>query len=119
MVLSLSKVSVGSVLKEGDPLVELATMNSPVQAEIQIGARDVGFVRPGDEATIKFDAFQFVEHGAATGRLLGTKQLPADGVEGISAIARNGRVLLAKLSKSQDYHVLDVDSGKLLGKFVS
>lgn len=67
MVLALAKVSVGSVLKEGDTLMTLAPMNAPVEAEIQVASRDVGFIRPGDPATIKIDAFNFAEHGTVEG----------------------------------------------------
>jgi HlyD family secretion protein len=70
VVLSLAKLSVGSVLKEGDALVTLASLKSPVEAEIDVAARDVGFVRAGDPVTIKFDAYQFVEHGSASGKVL-------------------------------------------------
>lgn len=69
VVLKLAKLSVGSVLKQGDPLIDLAPLHSPVEAEVHIAARDVGFVRPGDLATIKLDAYNFVEHGAAEGRV--------------------------------------------------
>ena len=67
MVLKLAKLSVGSVLKEGDPLFSLAPLRTPVEAEVHILARDVGFLRPGDAATVKLDAFHFVEHGTASG----------------------------------------------------
>ncbi len=68
MVLALPKgVSVGSVLKEGDTLMTLAPMNAPVEAEIQVLSRDVGFVRVGDPVTIKIDAFNFSEHGTVEG----------------------------------------------------
>jgi HlyD family secretion protein len=67
VVLKLAKLSVGSVLKQGDPLVNLAPLKSPIEAEVHIAARDVGFVRPGDASTLKLDAFNFVEHGTAEG----------------------------------------------------
>jgi HlyD family secretion protein len=67
VVLTLAKLSVGSVLKEGDPFITLAPMRSPVEAEVHIAARDVGFVRAGDPATLKLDPFNFVEHGTAAG----------------------------------------------------
>ena len=67
MVLKLAKLSVGSVLKEGDPLFSLAPLRTPVEAEVHILARDIGFVRAGDPATVKLDAFHFVEHGTASG----------------------------------------------------
>jgi HlyD family secretion protein len=67
VVLKLAKLSVGSVLKEGDPLVTLAPLHSPIEAEVRIPTREIGFVRPGDSATVKFDPFNFVEHGTASG----------------------------------------------------
>jgi hemolysin D len=69
VVLKLAKLSVGSVLKEGDPLITLAPMRSPVEAEVHILTRDVGFCRPGDRVTLKLDPFHFVEHGTASGML--------------------------------------------------
>jgi len=67
VVLKLAKLSVGSVLKDGDPFITLAPLRSPVESEVHIASRDIGFVRPGDSATVKLDAFSFVEHGTATG----------------------------------------------------
>ena len=67
VVLKLAKLSVGSVLKEGDPFITLAPMRSPFEAEVHIVTRDIGFVRPGDSATLKLEAFSFVEHGTVAG----------------------------------------------------
>jgi len=69
VVLKLAKLSVGSVLKQGDPFINLAPLRSPIEAEVHILARDVGFVRPDDAATIKLDAFNFVEHGTVEGNV--------------------------------------------------
>jgi len=69
VVLKLAKLSVGSVLKEADPFINLAPLRSPVEAEVHIDTRDVGFIRPGDEASIKLTAFNFVEHGMAQGKV--------------------------------------------------
>lgn len=67
VVLRLAKLSVGSVLKEGDPLIYLAPLHSPVEAEVHIRSRDVGFIRAGDPVKIKLDAYDFVAHGMADG----------------------------------------------------
>ena len=69
VVLKMAKLSVGSVLKEGDALVYLAPLRSPVEVEARIHSRDVGFIRPGDPVRIKLDAFNFIEHGMADGTL--------------------------------------------------
>src|SRR5207302_7220679 len=69
VILKMAKLSVGSVLKEGDPLFYLAPLGSPVEAEVHIATRDVGFIRPGDPVMVKLDAFNFIEHGMAEGTL--------------------------------------------------
>lgn len=70
VVLSVAKLSVGSVLREGDVLLTLAPLSKPVEAEVKIATSDIGFVRAGDPVTIKVDAFDFMAHGRALGRLL-------------------------------------------------
>ncbi len=67
MVLSVSKLSNGSVLKEGDELMTLSPTDTPLECEVQILARDVGFVRPGDKVVIKVDSLNYFEHGTALG----------------------------------------------------
>jgi HlyD family secretion protein len=69
IVLRIPKVSVGSVVKTGDHFMTLALMTVPIEAEISVLPRDIGFVRKGDEVTLKLDAYEFVEHGTATGRV--------------------------------------------------
>ena len=67
VVLNMAKRSVGSVLNPGDPFISLAPLRSPVEAEVHMLARDVGFVRAGDPVKIKLDAFSYIEHGMADG----------------------------------------------------
>ena len=67
IVLTVAKLSAGSVLKEGDTLYTLMPVNTPLEAEIHLAARDVAFVRPGDRCISKLDAFNFAEHGTAEG----------------------------------------------------
>jgi hemolysin D len=69
MVLTLAKLSVGSVLKGGDTLLTLTPMSAPLEAEAQVLSRDVGFIRPGDSVTMKIDAFNFAEHGTVEGKV--------------------------------------------------
>ena len=69
VVLTLAKLSVGSVLKEGDALFTLMPLDTPLEAEVRIASRDVGFLRDGDRCTMKIDAFNFIEHGTAQGKV--------------------------------------------------
>jgi hemolysin D len=67
VVLTMTKLSVGSILRSGDQLMTLAPLSAPLAAEARISARDVGFIRVGDPATLKIDAFNYTEHGVAEG----------------------------------------------------
>ena len=67
VVLQMAKLSVGSVIKEGEPLIYLAPLNSPVEAEARITPQDVGFIRVGDPVKVKLDTFNFIEHGMVSG----------------------------------------------------
>ena len=69
VVLTVAKLSVGSILKEGDTLFTLMPVSTPLEAEIRIASRDIGFLRPGDRCVIKVDAFNYMEHGTAEGRV--------------------------------------------------
>src|SRR5207237_874127 len=69
VVLTMAKLSVGSVLKQGDPFITLMPLKTRLDAEVKIASRDVGFVRPGDHCTLKIDAFNFAEHGTAEGKI--------------------------------------------------
>jgi HlyD family secretion protein len=69
IVLSIAKLSVGSVLQPGDKLITAMPVNEPVVAELKVSTRDIGFVRVGDPVTLKIDAFSYVEHGTAVGKV--------------------------------------------------
>jgi hemolysin D len=69
VVLTVAKLSVGSVLKEGDTLFTVMPVNTPVEAEIRIASRDVGFLRSGDRCVLKIEAFNYMEHGTAEGSI--------------------------------------------------
>ena len=69
IILTAAKASVGSVLREGELIYSATPLNGPLVAEVHILARDIGFVRAGDRATLKIDAFSFTEHGTAEGRV--------------------------------------------------
>ena len=69
VVLTMAKLSVGSVLKEGDAIFTLMPLKTAVEAETHIASRDVGFIRVGDRCVLKIEAFNFAEHGTAEGRV--------------------------------------------------
>ncbi|RLJ64731.1 HlyD family type I secretion periplasmic adaptor subunit [Sulfurisoma sediminicola] len=69
VVLDVAKRSIGSVVREAEPLVTLVALDAPLEAEVQIDATDVGFVKTGDAVRVKIDAFPFQKHGTLPGRV--------------------------------------------------
>ncbi len=69
VVLDIAKLSQGSVAREAEPLFTLVPIGAELEAEVQIDSLDVGYVKVGDVAHVKFDAFPFQRHGAMPGAL--------------------------------------------------
>jgi len=64
VVLEVAKLSPGSVAREAETFFTLVPTGGTMEAEVQIDAVDVGYVKVGDKAEIKFDAFPFQKHGS-------------------------------------------------------
>jgi HlyD family type I secretion membrane fusion protein len=79
IVLTVAKVSVGSVMQSGDQFVTLVPMASPLEIEARIAGADAGYVHEGQKVTIKFDTFPYVQYGTAEGRV---RTLSADSFVG-------------------------------------
>lgn len=66
-VLTVAKVSVGSVLQPGQEFITLVPVDAPLEVEANIAGHDDGFVHIGDPVAIKFDTFPFTQYGMAKG----------------------------------------------------
>jgi HlyD family type I secretion membrane fusion protein len=69
VVQQIAKLSVGSVLSEAVPLFTLVPIDAPLQVEVAIDARDIGFVRDGDPVSIKVEAYNYLRHGTVQGHI--------------------------------------------------
>ena len=66
-VMTISKVSVGSVLNPGQQFITLVPTDAPLEVEANIAGTDDGNVSVGDPVDIKFDTFQYSRYGLAHG----------------------------------------------------
>jgi HlyD family secretion protein len=66
-VMSISKVSVGSVLNPGQQFITLVPTDAPLEIEANIAGADDGNVSVGDPVDVKFDTFQYSRYGLAHG----------------------------------------------------
>ncbi|MBI5920078.1 MAG: HlyD family type I secretion periplasmic adaptor subunit [Betaproteobacteria bacterium] len=69
VVLEMAKLSQGSVARGGEPMFTLVPIASDLEAEVQVDALDVGYVKLGDVAQLKFDAFPYQRHGGITAKV--------------------------------------------------
>jgi HlyD family type I secretion membrane fusion protein len=74
IVLKIGKVSTGSVATGGgalsqqqDPLFTLVPLDAPMEADVNVRAEDIGFIRVGDPVQLKLDAYRYMQHGTAKG----------------------------------------------------
>lgn len=84
VVLDLAQRSIGSVVREAEPVVTLVPLNVPLEAEVSVNARDIGRISENEPVRIKFDAFPFQKYGTGTGsiRTISRDAYPADGQDG-------------------------------------
>jgi hemolysin D len=66
-VMTVSKVSVGSVLNPGQQFITLVPADAPLEVEANIAGTDDGYVTVGDTVDIKFDTFPYARYGMAHG----------------------------------------------------
>jgi hemolysin D len=67
VVLKIPDLSQGGIAADSEPLFSLIPLNAPIEVDVAIDAKDSGFIRVGDVARIKLDAYRFMEHGMAEG----------------------------------------------------
>ncbi len=66
-VLTVAKVSVGSVLQAGQEFISLVPSDAPLEVEADILGTDAGYVQVGDPVALKFDTLPFTQYGMAYG----------------------------------------------------
>ena len=69
VVLEIAKLSQGSVVQGAEKLFTLVPLGAELEAEVQIDSLDVGYVKVGDMAHVKLDAYPFQQHGALDAKL--------------------------------------------------
>jgi hemolysin D len=64
---ALAVSSLGQVVTSGQPLLTIVPSNDPVEIKAMIANQDIGFVKTGEPAVVKVDAFPFTRYGTIAG----------------------------------------------------
>ena len=67
IVLKLAERSVGSIIQQAEHFMVLVPQGTVLEAQVDVSSRDIGRIRTGDSARIKFDAFPFQRHDTLPG----------------------------------------------------
>jgi HlyD family secretion protein len=94
VVLDMARRSVGSVLREAEPLMTLMPSSAKLIAEVLVSSSDVGYPKAGDEVVVKVDAFPYQRHGTLKGRLLsiGEESFSSNGAASDAGMGAGPRV---------------------------
>ena len=68
-VQSLEVHTVGGVVEAAKPLMTVIPARGALEVQAKVLNKDVGFVRAGQEAAVKLEAFSFTRYGAVPGRV--------------------------------------------------
>ena len=83
----LAVTTIGQVVTTGQQLMVIAPSGGPLQVEALVANLDIGFVKLGQDAVIKVDAFPFTRFGALKGKVVGIAQEAVNETEAKRALA--------------------------------
>ena len=63
-VLSVAKVSPGSVMQSGEQLITLVPADAPLEAEVNVPGSEAGYVHPGNAVTLKLETLPYTHYGS-------------------------------------------------------
>lgn len=70
MVLSLNISNSGEVVQPGQTIAELAPQNAPLVLETVLPTQEAGFIKVGNTAKVKFDAYPYQDYGVIMGKVI-------------------------------------------------
>ena len=62
--------TVGGVVQPGKEVLEIVPLDDALVLEVQITPRDIAFLHPGQEAVVKFTAYDYAIYGGLTADLI-------------------------------------------------
>ena len=88
--------TVGGVVTPAQTLMKLVPSDSVLEVEAMVLNKDVGFVKEGQDVSIKIDSFPYTRYGTINGKLT---HLSRDAVEN----EQLGLVYIARISMAKDF----------------
>ncbi|MEG2630293.1 MAG: HlyD family type I secretion periplasmic adaptor subunit, partial [Comamonas sp.] len=61
--------TVGGVVQPGKDILDIVPLDDTLLMEVQVNPRDIGFLHPGQQAEVKFSAYDFAIYGGLQGKV--------------------------------------------------
>nr|WP_240732316.1 MULTISPECIES: HlyD family type I secretion periplasmic adaptor subunit [Dyella] len=104
--------TIGGVVTPAQPILSVVPDDEPLEVEVTILNKDIGFIRPGQEAAVKIDSFPYTRYGQVEGRV---ESVSHDAIQdeklGLIYLAR---VAIEKNSIAVDGSLVDLTPGMTL-----
>lgn len=111
-VQQLAAHTVGGVVTPAQPLLSIVPKNEPLEVEATVLNRDIGFVRPGQRATIKVESFPYTRYGYIEGVV---ESVSHDAIQDEKlGLVYQARVKMAKAVMNVDGVTVHLTSGMAL-----
>ncbi|MFK7836305.1 MAG: HlyD family type I secretion periplasmic adaptor subunit [Sulfitobacter sp.] len=75
---TVNVATIGAVVQPGAALIEIVPIDDRLLIEVDIRPQDVAFIRPGEQASVKITAYDYLVYGALEGQV---KRIGADTIE--------------------------------------
>lgn len=69
IIKNLRANTIGGVIRPGDPIMEIVPLHERLQIEAKLSPMDRGYVQPGQVATVKLSAYDYVVYGGLEGKV--------------------------------------------------
>src|SRR5690606_28034137 len=69
IVTDINITTSGGVVAPGEHVMEIVPVEDDLVVEARVSPRDIAFLQPGAEATVKIDAYDYTVYGDLQGRL--------------------------------------------------
>lgn len=70
IVKNVRLTTIGAVLRPGDEMLQIVPTDDELIVEAKVKPADISFIRVGQPASIKFDAFDYLIYGSASGKVV-------------------------------------------------
>ncbi len=96
IVLSINNISIGSVIEPNQTILKLVPMKSPLEVELDVSSKDIGWLKKGNQVQVHLESFSFQRYGEILGKIIAISPDSMHLKEGVTDLIYKVRVKIVK-----------------------